>query len=352
MTTMKDRRTSKAIRDSLRREPSVGLAPFSAASGMGCSNSRGGVILSRHERAFFRLRRTILDDYSYRDLHPVNWEKQFKSFEADLHSLGTARQFAEEAVRVLNPAKDIHLWLKVRNLSIPTYRRCVERNISMEALSRSIPGWQQHNDTVISGKFPSGPLYLCLRRWPAHARERLELGYRVLRQAIAGKQPLIIDVRANGGGSEPLAALFAGCFIRHPVCYAKHLTRRAGKLLGPIERWLKPNRRRPHYSGPVAVLIGTGTVSSCESFVLMMRQVPGCKLIGQPTAGASGNPLPFDLGNGVVVYVPSWKDLDLDGVCIEGRGVAPDILVDALPSAFADPVLASALRFLRANKHR
>ena len=297
------------------------------------------------------LKRVILKNYSHRDLHRVSWPSRFAKLSARIRSTRTAEEFADEAARLLAPARDVHLWLQVNGRRVPTFTRDVQRNVSFKNLPRLVPRWIEHNSLVATGSFSSGIQYLCIRGWPAHAANQLRPAYAVLRKAVAGARPLIIDVRANGGGSEPLAALFAGCFIRHPVCYAKHLTRRAGKFLGPIERWLKPNRRRPHYSGPVAVLIGTGTVSSCESFVLMMRQVPGCKLIGQPTAGASGNPLPFDLGNGVVVYVPSWQDLDLDGVCIEGRGVAPDILVHALPSAFTDPVLASALRFLRANKH-
>ncbi len=103
---------------------------------------------------------------------------------------------------------------------------------------------------------------------------------------------------------------------------------------------------------------------------MMMGHVSGCKLIGQRTAGASGNPKPVDLGNGVVVFVPTWQDLDLDGACLEGRGVAPDIEVkaerrvrglsprpDGMPKGARcselevltsqDPVLAAALRFLR-----
>ena len=107
---------------------------------------------------------------------------------------------------------------------------------------------------------------------------------------------------------------------------------------------------RNRFRGRVAVLIGPGTVSSCESFAMMMRRVPGCKLIGARTAGASGNPKPFDLGNGVTLFVPSWRDLDLDGACLEGRGLAPDIEVEADLGAFRnghDPVLALALAFLR-----
>ena len=100
------------------------------------------------------------------------------------------------------------------------------------------------------------------------------------------------------------------------------------------------------FRGRVVVLIGPGTVSSCESFALMLRRVAGCTLIGARTAGSSGNPQPVDLGNGVTVYVPSWKDLLPNGICLEGRGVTPDIVVKTDGKSFVngDPVLEAAVR--------
>jgi hypothetical protein len=328
--------------------------------------------------AFLRLRTAILEDYSYRDLRGVDWKRRFGRFGPALRSSRTAEDFARQAARLLSAAQDIHLWLRVENQTVPTYRRFAQRNVDLLLLPKVIPRWRQHNEVVASGKFPDGIVYLCLRAWPAGTPQRLRPAHRLLREAAVTRRPLVIDVRANSGGAEPLAAHFAGCFVRRPVCYAKHLTLRTGALRGPIYRRLKPNRAGPHYRGRVAVLIGPGTVSSCESFAMMMRQAPGCKLVGQRTAGASGNPKPVDLGNGVVAFIPSWQDLDLEGACIEGRGIAPDIEVKPrLPSSRAcngpsiegrcmvpstpgtrhstpdtrhsssDPVLAAALEFLR-----
>ncbi|MGO8677126.1 MAG: S41 family peptidase [Limisphaerales bacterium] len=266
-----------------------------------------------------------MQDYSYRDLRRVDWKRRFVALGRRLRAAGTALEFAGEAAKLLGPAQDPHLWLRVGRQTVPTYRRCAQRNVDLSALPGLVRSWRQHNEVVMSGSLAEGVAYLCLRAWPGHAPHQLRPAYRVLRQAAAARQSLIIDVRANGGGAEPLAARFAGCFVGGPVCYAKHLTMRAGKLTGPFERWVKPNQAGPRHRGRVAVLVGPGTVSSCESFVMMMRRVPGCKLIGQRTAGSSGNPKPVDLGNGVVLFVPSWQDLDLHGACLEGRGVEPDV---------------------------
>jgi hypothetical protein len=318
---------------------------------MGKADHRMGTASVRQREALSRLKRAVLEDYSYRDLRRVNWTRRFSALGPRLLRTRTPLAFAAEAARLLSVAHDIHLWLRVGEHTVSTHRRYARRNVDFALLPGIVPGWRRHNPVVASGWFPHGIAYICLRSWPADEPRAIEPAYRVLRRAMAAGQRLIIDVRANGGGAEPLAGRFAKRFISRPVCYAKHFRRRAGQFIGPIERWLKPARAGWRFRGPIALLVGAGTVSSCESFVMMMRQVRACRLIGQPTAGASGNPKPFDLGNGVVVFLPSWQDMDLDGNCLEGRGIEPDILVglETEPVAGKDAVLAAALRFLRAG---
>lgn len=53
---------------------------------------------------------------------------------------------------------------------------------------------------------------------------------------------------------------------------------------------------------------GPKVVSSAEPFVLMMQFGAKATLIGEPTRGSSGRPVPHDLGNGVTVSLSSWED--------------------------------------------
>lgn len=193
--------------------------------------------------------------------------------------------------------------------------------------------------------------YILINSWSVEKLETLEPAFRALTD-FSDCRGLIIDVRGNGGGGEGLARQFAGCFVDKPVVYAKHVYRDTDSPngFGRIrKRVLQPNKGRPKYRGEVAVLMGPGNMSSCEAFLLMMKQVPGCKLVGDRSYGSSGNPKPIDLGNGVTVWLPSWKALRPDGTCFEAQGIKPDVLVQTSKSQLHkdDPVLEAALKLLR-----
>ena len=96
--------------------------------------------------------------------------------------------------------------------------------------------------------------------------------------------------------------------------------------------------------------MGPTNMSSCEAFLLMMKQVPQCALMGEQSYGSSGNPQPVSLSNGVTVFLPSWVALTPDGDPFEGKGLSPDIRV-AFPgrSADEDPLINAALEFLSAR---
>ena len=81
----------------------------------------------------------------------------------------------------------------------------------------------------------------------------------------------------------------------------------------------------------------------------MIKQIPNCKLIGEKSYGSSGNPKPYDLGNGVEVFLPSWKAMRPDGTCFEGEGISPHITVEVTQNELLthDPILEAALNILR-----
>jgi C-terminal processing protease CtpA/Prc len=149
---------------------------------------------------------------------------------------------------------------------------------------------------------------------------------------------LIIDVRENSGGNESFAKGFASYFVKDPIPYekVKSFNKKSGAFDDEHLKKLYPNERKLYYSGNIYVLSGPSVMSSNESFILMMKQLPNAKVIGMKTYGSSGNPLPHQLSNDVTIYLPSWQAYTLDGILIEGNGIKPDIEMKTTRKDFED----------------
>ncbi len=166
---------------------------------------------------------------------------------------------------------------------------------------------------------------------------------------------LIIDLRANGGGSTGLAADFAGYFFNEEV----ELFQRSyyNELTGEFEYEDRPNRVEPgplYYDGPIALLVSTNCVSACEGFSYTMTQRDNVIVVGHtPTAGAFGEvgqgqyTLPGDLE----LQFPTGRPETFDGeLLLEGVGVVPDITVPVTEDSAlgrVDAVLQAAIEALQ-----
>ncbi len=303
-----------------------------------------------------QLIQAIITQYSYRDRLGIDWAALVESQRGPLAAAEDAQTFARLAATLLAKAQDKHLWLKVGDQTLPTYVRPVTPNMNARLLPRLVPQWKQDSSVLASGRWDDGIGYLRIDSWDRAKTKELAPIFAIL-ERLKDAPALIIDVRLNSGGDERIARSVAGCFIDQPTVYAKHVLvdpDQPGGFSEPHERMLQPNDRRTGYRGQIVVLTGPVNISSCEAFLLMMKQVPGAQLIGAASQGSSGNPQPYDLGNGVTVFLPCWKAMLPDGTEFEGQGIQPDIAVPTTAKDFerGDPVLEAALTELRATPSR
>ncbi|MHC4552335.1 MAG: S41 family peptidase [Planctomycetota bacterium] len=333
-------------------EPAEVLVVTFRTSGPGGSQQSANptAVSTDNRQAIHILRDNILHNYSYRDMKGLDWNALLAQYEQKLLDADSPEKFVSIAKLLLGKAQDKHIWFKVNGQTIPAYRKPVAPNANFQALPKLVPNFKKHNNTVSSGRFNDGVGYLAINSWSKSRENDLNAVFSVL-DNLSDTRALIIDVRGNGGGSEPLARQVAGCFITEPKLYAKNINIdriNPGQFTDVYERYVQPNKSRSQYRGKVAILTGPVVMSSCEAFVLMMKQVPGCVLVGEPTQGSSGNPQPYDLGNGVTVYLPSWQTLLPDGTCFEGKGIRPDIPVKATSKGITttDPVIETARKAL------
>jgi hypothetical protein len=313
-----------------------------------CSQDQAG-----NAKAVETLRRVLDNDYSHRDRLKIDWKNRFEEFEPKFLAAADKDQFAKIAVEFLSVAKDPHLWIRGGNRNIGTHKVNLQPNMNPRLLPKLMPQLKQIGKIAVVGDWPDGVRYVAFGTWDDRDPASLKTAIAAVKEAAEAKAPLIIDVRPNTGGNEMRAREVAGFFVSKPTAYGKHVTRSKGKDSPVQERVLTPDKSGVLHPGPCVVLMGPANMSSCESFLLMMRAA-GCTLIGARSAGSSGNPKPHDLGNGLVLMLPSWRDLSMEGKGLEGVGVEPDITVETTPATFtkSDPVLAKALEHLRSKSSR
>lgn len=304
----------------------------------------------RNRKAFEALQKQLAESYSYYDLRVKDWDKRFGAAKSDLLLAKTDRVWASLAARLLKPADDIHMYLRLGERTYPVGTRAIDSLYRRKLVEKEFALKPAANDQALFGRNEDGIGYLMIAGWGAPLDlDAVDSALTELRTCKA----LILDVRPNSGGDEQLARRVAAWFVTGTKTYAKNRFRTgAGKnAFGPVlERQIKGNgNSAQRFGGPIAVLTSRYVMSSNESFVLMLQQADDCTTIGQPTFGSSGNPMPHELGNGVTILMPSWQDLRLDGSCFEGEGLAPELLVEVSDKDLesADLILEKALDLLR-----
>jgi len=96
------------------------------------------------------------------------------------------------------------------------------------------------------------------------------------------------------------------------------------------------------------------TFSAAESFVIDMKESGNVVLIGEPTAGDTGNrPKTFKTSNGMCFRIPTASpSVSPQGFPLEGIGVAPDYFISQTVSDFIknrDAQLEFAKQYLTAK---
>ncbi|MFD9129650.1 S41 family peptidase, partial [Kitasatospora sp. NPDC059571] len=166
---------------------------------------------------------------------------------------------------------------------------------------------------------------------------------------------LVLDLRLNGGGSDRLALRLAARLTDRPylgyVKQARDDPRHA-------DAWTRPQRvpvvptTAPRFTGPVALLTSSATMSAAESLAMaLMGRSPQPVRIGAATQGVFSDVLERALPNGWTFDLPNERYLTAQGRDFDGAGIPPTTEVpvyteDELTSG-RDSALAAARAALR-----
>ncbi len=145
---------------------------------------------------------------------------------------------------------------------------------------------------------------------------------------------LILDLRGNGGGNTPLR-LLARLMDRPYRTWAATTPRHTALNIanGAAEEHVAiPSETQEaatsHFTGGLIMLTDRETASAAEDFLMPFKDNGRAIIVGEPTAGSSGQPLYKDLGDGMRLWVGAKRQTFPDGEQFEGIGITPDIVFE------------------------
>ncbi|WP_109261234.1 S41 family peptidase [Hyphobacterium indicum] len=184
----------------------------------------------------------------------------------------------------------------------------------------------------------------------------------------SGADKLIVDLRANSGGSTAGAVLAnhlapvpgtVGAFVsadwyaeNNHAPTARQISAAPEWQGGTLDDFYAQVEREPifgvaiqpspvMFDGEIIVLIGPHSSSMTELVAAALREFDHITLVGETTAGEMLSSRFFDAGGGYVVRIPVADYFTRDGERIEGNGVEPEVEVPV------DDAMGRALEMLR-----
>ncbi len=145
-------------------------------------------------------------------------------------------------------------------------------------------------------------------------------------QFIANTHALIIDLRANDGGSPKAVTQLCSAFFKTKIHINDTYSRPSNTLK---EFWTSPDSSMELLSTiPLYILTSDKTFSAAEEFAYDMQNLKRATIIGEITGGGAHNTFERSIGNGCVVYLPYGKAINaITHTNWEDVGVIPDVIV-------------------------
>ena len=207
-----------------------------------------------------------------------------------------------------------------------------KRRIRLSLACRKIVPKTLSNRDIVSARVIDGIGYLRISTWSGEYSQQIKSLCDSAFDGFTRKnvRALIIDVRGNQGGDSKIAAYIAGRFFTNRVLFGVTKTRisKSNLRYRTIRAHVEP--RQPHIPFPLILLVDAYCHSSNEYFIAGLKDNKQAILIGQTTAGGSGNPTMVEIPyreSKLKVRIATWRYYRAIGAPLERKGIKPNIIV-------------------------
>jgi len=322
--------------------------------------------------------RTFAAHHGFLKYRGVDWPAAYKTYRPRVNAATKPEDLFDILSAMIEPLHDAHTYIRAPDIKRSFHgkrpgtllltdeeeRKTVEI-IQKKYLQGPLRSWC--NGHVRYARLDNHTGYLRIDAFAGYAAGgHFDDGARALDEALdmamqdaQSLQGLVIDVRLNGGGSDPYGVEVAGRLTAKPyVAFVK----RARDDADDPDHWTAPQpttvrvSEAPRFLKEVVELTGPDTVSAGETFTMaLMGRQPHITRVGENTQGVYSDILSRHLPNGWRFGLPNEVFLTEDGKYFEATGVPPDIRVPVFPKQDfekeRDTALEKALEILSKNYH-
>jgi hypothetical protein len=302
--------------------------------------------------------RTFAEQYPFFALHKVDWNATDNEFRPQVSANTKPDELFQIFRKMIEPLQDSHTGLEAPNISAEfdgwhTDPNHLDENAWKRAASlierKYVRGALRAycRDHIQFGSLGSGIGYLRVTTFydyadvPGYAAELqcLQKSLDFIFDSSVRLTGLIIDVRLNHGGDDPLGIEISSRLTDKKYLAYSKIARNSPDLNAPLHftepqrTWVTPVAR-PGFKGRVVLLIGPDTVSAGETFAMaLLDREPRIRLIGLNSQGVFSDILNRSLPNGWRFHLPNEVYLTSKGKAFDGTGVPPEIRVSFFSEA-------------------
>jgi CubicO group peptidase (beta-lactamase class C family) len=333
------------------------------------------------EYTFEHIWHTFNDYYAFFELRSVNWQESYDKY----RPLVTANTNQEELFNIISsmlvPLNDAHVgltvnseeysnsdinitedaWLKIANSLVPDnpeykfpvfsslQESFVKRLFSTypnENISSTAP-YQTHKDIGDNEALNWGILennigYIQLNTLMGYTEqdpallsniaadlERFEQVIDNVLNDLAVTESIIVDLRFNLGGWDPLSLAFASRFADKERTVLTKSSNHLGEAVQKRTFSIRPNAR-VRYNKAVHVITGKNTASGGEILAMAMKTLPQANIVGENTMGILSDTLEVEINDHWNISLSNQTYVSPAGNVYEADGVPVDI---AAPTA-------------------
>ena len=282
------------------------------------------------ETVFENFCQQINENYSGKDVRPVNWDSLYKIYRPKVTAQTTDAQLIEIFKALILPFGDNHLGFRAGNTDFfPSSSNNIPNYLGRDALEKGLKKTLKNVDGLFYyAKNDDNIGYVAISTFQSGKFSQSQFeNFDTVLEDLKDTKGIVIDVRFNGGGNESFAQIVAGRFANSSQIYKYTRTKTgvnksdyssfASSSLQPRGVW--------QYTKPVVVLTNRFVFSTAINFVMMMRVQPNVTTIGTITGDGVNGGITRELPNGWRLQVPSSLAFLPDKTVVEGVGVKPKI---------------------------